>query len=100
MLAETFADQIQSTGQGGIAETAASSRGKTPGRVAVSDFSGLLSSAWALASALARAPMVLLQLCMADFLLQNLKADRSGFRALGPNAMAGCLFGVFRHQLF
>jgi hypothetical protein len=48
--------------------------------VAVSDFSGLVSSAWALASAAAIAPMVSLDRCMAApviILDEKIKADRA-----------------------
>src|SRR5215212_2857786 len=68
--------------------------------VAVSDFSGFCSSIWALASAPAMAPMVSLERGMTGLhhLLQ-IKADRAGFRALGPDAMPNRFPGVLRHQL-
>src|SRR5580704_10263786 len=67
--------------------------------VAVSDFSGLESSAWALASAPAMVPIVSLDRCMVCLLLaQDIEAHGSGFRALGPDAMTGGLLGVLRHQ--
>src|SRR5215467_13115367 len=52
--------------------------------VAVSDFSGLMSSAWALAKAEASAAI--------DSL------DRPRFRVLGFHAVANGLLGILRHQ--
>src|SRR5439155_10597237 len=74
------------------------SRGKGERMVAVSDFSGLASSIWALARAPAIAPMVALVCCMTDLRLIKIKADRAGFRALGADAMPDRLLGVRRHQ--
>ena len=54
----------------------------------MSDFSGLAISAWALASAAASAPILLLDRCMARLLSENVKADRAGLRAFGADAMA------------
>src|ERR1700693_3233602 len=65
---------------------------------AVSDFSGLVISAWALARAAAMAPMVSLERCMAHLHVQEVKADGAGFGPLGSHNVAGCLLGVFRHQ--
>ena len=63
--------------------------------VAVSAFSGLVSSACALASAAAIAPMVSLDRCMAALPTgEKIKADRARLRPFGPNAMAGGFFGV------
>src|SRR3954453_16003698 len=67
--------------------------------VAVSDFSGLASSIWALARAPAIAPMVSLQRCMTGLHLHEVKTHRTRFRAFGADPMAERLFGVFRHQL-
>ena len=67
--------------------------------VAVSDFSGFWSSICALASALAIAPMVSLQRCIGRLRMAEIKADGAGFGALGSNAVAARLFGIFRHQL-
>ena len=64
--------------------------------VAVKVFSGLLSSAWAFASAVA--PMVSLERCIGG--LQKFEADRSGFGALGSQPIPDSLFGVVRHQRF
>src|ERR1700760_1626559 len=61
--------------------------------MAVSDFSGLASSAWALASAAARAPMVSLDRCMIGS-LQEVKAHGAGLGATGADAMPAGLFGV------
>src|SRR5262245_54196104 len=63
-------------------------RSPSPGRpvrtVAVSDFSGLMSSAWALAKADASAATVSLDRGMAGLALEHIKAHRARFRALGP----------------
>src|ERR1700722_2580424 len=67
--------------------------------VAVSAFSGLVSSIWALAKAPAIAPMVSLERCMPSLRLLELKTDGAGFGALGAHAMAACFPGVLRHQL-
>src|SRR5580658_7891936 len=66
--------------------------------VAVRDFSGLTSSACALASAAARLAMDGLDLCTAALHAHEIKAHRPRLRALGPNAMADRLLGVLRHQ--
>src|SRR5215813_9364533 len=77
----------------------------SPGRpvrmVAVSDFSGLMSSAWALANAEARAATDSLDRGMGRLLrLQHVKAHRPRSRALSPHAMPDGLLGVLRHQGF
>src|ERR1700678_4211788 len=66
--------------------------------VATSDFSGLASSACALARAAAIAPIVSLDRCIAAFPSEEIKADRARLRALAANAVAGCFLGVLRHQ--
>src|SRR5258708_37514077 len=66
--------------------------------VAVSDFSGLASSAWALASAAAKAPIDSLARCMGCLHCKNIETHGSGFRPFGPYAVPDCLLGVFRHQ--
>src|ERR1700719_1978696 len=66
--------------------------------VAVSDFSGLASSACALASAPAMVPIDSLDRCMGCLLAQDIEAHGPGFRTLSPNAMPDRLLGVFRHQ--
>ena len=55
--------------------------------VATSDFSGLVSSAYAFASAAAIAPIVSLDRCMASLTLsEKIEADRARLRAFGSNA--------------
>src|SRR5215831_1562534 len=66
--------------------------------VAVSDFSGLTSSAWALAKAEARAATVSLDRGMGGLRLQHIKAYGTRFRALCFHAVPNGLLGVFRHQ--
>src|SRR5215218_4167320 len=66
--------------------------------VAVRDFSGLVSSPWALASAAAMAPMVSLQRCMVRLRIHKLKGDRAGFRALGAQAMTNGFLGILWHH--
>src|ERR1700684_1458019 len=68
--------------------------------VATSDFSGLASSACALARAAAIAPIVSLDRCMIVLLNEKIEADRARLRAFGPNAVAGHLLCVLRHQGF
>src|SRR5437868_1548068 len=67
--------------------------------IAVSDFSGLASSIWALASAPAIAPMVSLERCMTGLHLHEIEAHRSRLRALGTDPVPDRLFGVLRHEL-
>src|SRR5207248_496478 len=67
--------------------------------VAVSDFSGLVSSPWALASAAAMAPMVSLELCIGHPHIHEVKAHRARLRAFGTQPMADGLSGVLRHEL-
>src|ERR1039458_9623979 len=74
------------------------SRGNGDRIVAVSDFSGLVISACALASAAARAPIDSLERCMAALHLEQIEADGAGFGALGSNPVADRLLGVFGHQ--
>src|SRR3977135_517202 len=66
--------------------------------VAVNDFSGLVSSDCAFASAAARVPIDSLDRCMGCLHAQDIEAHRSGFRPFGPYAMPDRLLGVFRHQ--
>src|SRR6476661_7848905 len=66
--------------------------------VATSDFSGLVSSACALASAAAMVPMDSLQRCMAALHAQDIKAHRTGFGSLGSDAMTDRFLGVLGHQ--
>src|SRR5262245_1528239 len=66
--------------------------------VAVSDFSGLTSSAWAFANAEASAATDSLDRGMVRIALQHIKAHCPRARALGPHPMADRLLGVVRHQ--
>ena len=68
--------------------------------VAMSAFSGLMSSACAFASAAAIAPMVSLDRCMASLFImwEKIKADRARLRSLGSNAVAGGFLGVLGQQ--
>src|SRR5450759_4646329 len=68
--------------------------------VAVSDFSGLVSSAWALASAAAIAPMASLDRCIARLHVDEIKTDRPRFGPLGADAVAEGFLGILRHQDF
>src|SRR5262249_27294821 len=70
--------------------------------VAVSDFSGLMSSAWALAKAEAEASAATVSLDrgMGRLRLQHIKAHRARFRALCSHAMPDDLPGILRHQGF
>src|SRR5262249_2184093 len=68
--------------------------------VAVSDFSGLTNSAWALANADASAATVSLDRGMGGLRLQNIKAHRPRSRAPGFHAVPNGLSGIFGHQSF
>src|SRR5215831_13168323 len=68
--------------------------------VAVSDFSGLISSACALAKAEASAATVSLDRGMGRLRLQHIKAHRPRFRALGLHAVPDSLLGILGHQGF
>src|SRR5215472_6534935 len=68
--------------------------------VAVSDFSGLMSSAWAFANAEASAATVSLDRGMGRLHFLHIKAHRARFRALGFHAMPDGLPGILRHQCF
>jgi hypothetical protein len=59
--------------------------------VAVSDFSGLESSACAPASAAAMVPTDLLDWGMGCLLAQDIEAHSPGFRPFGPDAVPGIL---------
>src|SRR5262249_28010013 len=74
------------------------SRGNGERMVAVSDFSGLVSSAWALASAAAIAPIVSLDHCMAILANKELERDCTGSRARRSEAMPDCLLCILGHQ--
>src|SRR5262245_2316200 len=66
--------------------------------VATSDFSGLMSSDWALARALAIAPIDSLERCMIELRSYEVETDSTRFRPLGPHPMPDRLLGVLRHQ--
>src|SRR5438128_1761298 len=66
--------------------------------VATRDFSGLLSSACALASAAAMVPIDSLDRCIAALHAQDIKAHRARFGALGSDPVPDCLLGVLRHE--
>src|SRR5947199_3439305 len=68
--------------------------------VAVKDFSGLTSSACALAKAAASAATDSLDRGMGGLRLQEVKAHRAGFRAFGTHPMADSLPGILGHQAF
>src|SRR5262249_12399581 len=70
------------------------------GMVAVSDFSGLMSSAWALAKAEASAATVSLDRCMDSLRIKYIKAHRPRFRTPGFHAVPDGLPGILRHQSF
>src|SRR5580700_6161535 len=67
--------------------------------VATRDFSGLTSSACALANAAARLAMDGLDLCTAALRAEEVEADGARFRTLGPDAMPSRLLGILRHQI-
>src|SRR5215471_4480442 len=79
-------------------------RSPSPGRpvrmVAVSDFSGLTSSAWALAKAEASAATVSLDRGMTGLQVEHIEAHRACFRTLGAHAMPNGLLGILGHQGF
>src|SRR5580704_15013637 len=66
--------------------------------VATRDFSGLVSSACALANAAARQAMDSLDRCMAALLVEEVEAHGSGFRAFGADAVTDRLLGILRHK--
>src|SRR5580704_5067463 len=65
---------------------------------ATRDFSGLTSSACALANAAAKLAIDGLDLCMATLNAEDIKAHRPRLRAFGPDAMPDRLLGILRHQ--
>src|SRR5437879_4108614 len=77
-------------------------RSPSPGRplrmVAVNDFSGLTSSACALAKAEASAATDSLDRCMDGLRGQDVETHRPRFRPLGPHPVPDRLLGVLRHQ--
>src|SRR5215207_9402398 len=69
-----------------------------PGMVPTSDFSGFVSSSCAFARAAAIVPIDSLEGCMAALHRDDVEADRTGFRPLGPNPVSERFFGVLRHE--
>src|SRR6266404_9879544 len=61
-------------------------------------FSGLESSIWALARAVAMAAMLSLDRCMGNLHLDQIEADRARFRTFGPDTVAHGLPGILGHQ--
>src|SRR4030081_3718892 len=94
-LLRTISSPLES---GAYRKVRSASRGSRPRMVATRDFSGLVSSAWALASAAAIAPIVSLERCMACLHVHEIEAHRPGFGALRPDAMPNRLLGVLRHD--
>src|ERR1039458_9350747 len=74
------------------------SRGNGDRIVAVSDFSGLVISACALASAAAIAPIDSLERCMTALHFQQIEADGAGFGSLGTDAVADRLLGIVGYK--
>src|SRR5207247_5803318 len=68
--------------------------------VAVSDFSGLMSSACALAKAEASAATVSLERGMGALRLEHIKAHRPRSRPFGPHSVSNGLPGILGHQGF
>src|SRR5688572_27207957 len=68
--------------------------------VAVSDFSGLINSAWAFARAQPKAATESLDRGMGNLprAIDDIEADGAGFGALTPHAMADRLLDVLRYQ--
>src|ERR1700733_9550133 len=66
--------------------------------VAVSDFSGLVSTSCALASAAARFAIEALERCMANLPIEEIKADGARLRSFGPHPVPNRLPGIVGHQ--
>ena len=96
--AQALAHNLEAARERGIPENAVAlpRKWRVDGRK--SDFSGLVSSVCALASAAAMVPIASLDRCMAALHAEKVEADRAGFGALGANPMADRLLGVFWHQ--
>src|SRR6266566_3944139 len=77
-------------------------RAPSPGRsvpiVPTSDFSGFVSSDWALASAAASAAIDSLDRCMAGLLFQQTETYRAGSRSTRADAVPECFPGVPRKK--
>jgi hypothetical protein len=65
--------------------------------VATNDFSGLVNSVCALASAAVRQAIDSLDRCMAALLDVQVEGYGTRLRAVGPDAMADRFFGTLRH---
>ena len=66
--------------------------------VAVSDFSGLISSPCAFASAAAMAPIGSLERCMINFQAQNVEAHRAGLGTFRPDSVTDGFLCIFRQE--
>src|SRR5919197_6250277 len=84
--------------KGAYRKVRSSSRWKGDRIVATRDFSGLVSSACALASAAAMVPIDSLERCMAALHAQDIKAHRTGFGSSRSNAVSVRLLCVLGHQ--
>ena len=100
MLAQCFTDNVEPIRQGGIAEDLLAAPLPSGRMVATIDFSGLMSSTCARASAAARLPIDSLDCCTAILGIQEFKGDSAGFGALGAHAISDCLLRVLRHEAF
>src|SRR5215204_5733209 len=69
-----------------------------PGMVPTSDFSGFVSSTWALARAAAIVPIDSLERCTTALHVHEVETDCSGLRPLGPDPMAIGFLSVLRHE--
>src|SRR4030088_1455698 len=94
-LLRTISSPLES---GAYRSARSASRESRPRMVAPSDFSGLVSSAWAFASAAAIAPIVSLERCMGRLHVHEIEAHRPGFGALGPDPVPDRLLGVLGHD--
>src|SRR3954468_16268868 len=98
MPAQALAHELQPPRERGIAKAALSPARDGEGIVAAQDFSGLASSACALASAAALAPMLWLGRAMAGLPTREREADRARAGALGPEPVPDRLPGVLGHE--
>jgi hypothetical protein len=93
VAAKALADNVQPARQRGIAKGAVRPRGKGDRMVATSDFSGLVSSNWALARATAMVAIVSLERCMAGpSMLRTSKLTAPDFERL---ALTPCPIASF-----
>jgi hypothetical protein len=98
MLAYGLAHDLEPAGQRGIAKRALASPGPFGRMVATSDFSGLVNSACALASAATRHAMDSLDRMGAALPHEKVKAHSAGFERLARTPWPIRLLGVLRHQ--